>query len=101
MTLVHYASFIDLKYKPKPTDVVCQFKVTPGEKYSFRDVCSIVAGESSVGTWTDVKTMKPSIGKKLAPKVYYLDEKNKRCRIAYPLELFAFLFPCSDRGEGR
>ncbi len=88
MTIVHYASFIDLKYKPKKTDLVCQFKVTPGKGYSFREVCSIVAGESSVGTWTDVKTMRPEIGKKLAPKVYYLNEKNKRCRIAYPIELF-------------
>jgi len=88
MTLVHYENFIDLKYKPKNTDMLCQFRVTPGEGYSFKDVCSIVAGESSVGTWTDVTTMKPEIGKKLAPKVYYLDKKNYRCRIAYPIELF-------------
>ena len=88
MTRVDYASFIDLKYKPKKTDVICQFKVTPGSGYSFRKVCSIVAGESSVGTWTDVSTMKPIIGKMLSPKVYHMNEKNKRCRIAYPIELF-------------
>ncbi|VVB82502.1 Ribulose bisphosphate carboxylase [uncultured archaeon] len=88
MTNVHYENFIDLKYKPKNTDVICQFKVTPGKGYSFNEVCSIVAGESSVGTWTDVKTMNPKIRKYFAPKVYYLDKKNKRCRIAYPLGLF-------------
>ncbi len=88
MTLVHYENFTDLKYKPKSTDVICQFKIIPAKGYSFKDVCSIVAGESSVGTWTDIKTMNPKIGKTLAPKVYYLDEKNKRCRIAYPLGLF-------------
>lgn len=88
MTLVHYANFVDLKYKPKSTDLICQFKITPGQGYTLKEVCSIVAGESSVGTWTDVKTMKPEIGKKLAPKVYYIDEKNRRCRIAYPIELF-------------
>jgi hypothetical protein len=88
MTTVHYENFVNLKYKPKDTDVICQFKVTPSGEYSFREVCSIVAGESSVGTWTDVGTMNPNIGKTLAPKVYYLDEKNKRCRIAYPIELF-------------
>src|SRR3989339_320826 len=87
-TVTGYKSFIDMKYRPKKTDVVCQFKVTPAKGYSFRDVVSMVAGESSVGTWTDIKTMKPRIGKLLAPKVYYLDAKNKRCRIAYPLELF-------------
>lgn len=83
-----YKSFIDLKYKPKKTDVVCQFKVTPAKNYDFKDVVSMVAGESSVGTWTDVKTMNPKIGHKLAPKVFYLNKKNKRCRIAYPIELF-------------
>ena len=88
MTRVHYDNFIDLKYKPKKTDVLCQFKITPAKGYSFREVCSITAGESSVGTWTDIQTMNPKIGKLLSPKVYYLDSKNKRCRIAYPLGLF-------------
>jgi len=88
MTLVHYENFVNLRYKPKESDLICQFRVTPAKGYSFKDVCSIVAGESSVGTWTDVGTMNPRIGKLLAPKVYFLDEKNKRCRIAYPIELF-------------
>jgi ribulose-bisphosphate carboxylase large chain len=88
MTRVHYDSFIDLKYKPKKTDLICQFKITPAKGYSFREVCSVTAGESSVGTWTDIQTMNPKIGKKLSPKVFYLDNKNKRCRIAYPIELF-------------
>lgn len=88
MTKVHYESFINLKYRPKKTDVVCQFRVEPARGYSFREICSITAGESSVGTWTDIKTMKPRIGKKLAPKVFYLDKKNFRCRIAYPIDLF-------------
>lgn len=83
-----YKSFIDLKYKPKKTDVVCQFKVTPAKGYTFRDVVSMVAGESSVGTWTDVKTMNKKIGKTLTPYVFYIDAKNKRCRIAYPIGLF-------------
>jgi len=88
MTKTNYKNFVDLKYKPKETDAVCQFKVTPAKGYTFKDVCSMVAGESSVGTWTDVKTMKKEIGEKLAPKVYHLDNRNKRCRIAYPIELF-------------
>jgi ribulose-bisphosphate carboxylase large chain len=88
MTKVNYENFIDLKYKPKSSDVICQFKATPASGYTFREVCSVVAGESSVGTWTDVQTMNSRIGKTLSPKVYYLDAKNKRCRIAYPIELF-------------
>jgi len=48
----------------------------------------MVAGESSVGTWTEVKTMKPEIGKVLSPKVYYVNSRKNRVRIAYPIELF-------------
>jgi ribulose-bisphosphate carboxylase large chain len=88
MTRVHYDSFIDLKYKPKKTDVLCQFKITPAKGYSFREVCSITAGESSVGTWTDISTVNKKTQKKITPRVYYLDAKNKRCRIAYPADLF-------------
>ena len=88
MVKIHYDNFTILGYKPKETDLICQFKITPAKGYSFKEVCSIVAGESSVGTWTDLGTMNPKIGKNLAPKVYYIDEKNKRCRIAYPIELF-------------
>jgi ribulose-bisphosphate carboxylase large chain len=88
MTRIHYDNFINLKYKPKSTDVICQFKITPAKGYSFREVCSITAGESSIGTWTDLKTVNPKTQRKIMPYVYYLDSKNKRCRIAYPIELF-------------
>ncbi|OYT36659.1 type III ribulose-bisphosphate carboxylase [Candidatus Pacearchaeota archaeon ex4484_71] len=88
MTKIHYDSFVDLKYKPKSTDVICQFKIVPSKGFTFREICSITAGESSVGTWTDVKTMNKKIGKTLSPKVFYLNKKENRCRIAYPIELF-------------
>ncbi|MBT4257961.1 type III ribulose-bisphosphate carboxylase [archaeon] len=88
MTRVHYDSFIDLKYKPKETDLICQFKITPAKGYNFREVCSITAGESSVGTWTEILTVNKKTQKKITPHVYYLDKKNLRCRIAYPLDLF-------------
>ena len=83
-----YQDFIKLKYKPKNTDLIMQYKITPAKKRKFEEVASMVAGESSVGTWTEVKTMKPRIGKMLAPKVFYLNKKQKRARIAYPIELF-------------
>jgi len=90
MTKIHYDSFINLKYKPKKTDVICQYKITPAKGYTLREVCSITAGESSVGTWTDLKTVNKKTQSKISPKVYYLDKKNLRCRIAYPLELFEY-----------
>ncbi len=80
--------FINLKYKPKKTDVVCQYKVTPARGQDFKKVIQEVAGESSIGTWTEVKTMDKKIGKTLSPKIFYIDKKNKRVRIAYPIKLF-------------
>ncbi len=83
-----YQDFINLRYKPKKTDLIMQYKISPAKGRKFKEVASMVAGESSVGTWTDIKTMKPRIGKLLSPKVFYLNEGHKRARIAYPLELF-------------
>ncbi len=83
-----YNSFVNLKYKPKKTDVLLQFRVFPSKGFNLKEAASMVAGESSVGTWTEVQTMNPKIGKTLSPKVYYIDSKNNRVRIAYPIELF-------------
>ena len=80
--------FINLKYKPKKTDVICQYKITPAKGYTLRKVTDEIAGESSIGTWTAVKTMNKKISKSLAPKIFYIDNKNKRVRIAYPIKLF-------------
>jgi len=83
-----YESFVDLRYKPKESDLVMQYYIKPAKGFNLKEAASMVAGESSIGTWTEVKTMKPRIGKMLTPSVFYLDEKNKRVRIAYPIELF-------------
>lgn len=80
--------FLDLDYKPNKTDVICQYKITPAKGLSLRKVSEDIAGESSIGTWTDIGTMNKKIAKELSPKIYYISEKNKRVRIAYPLELF-------------
>ncbi len=83
-----YKSFLNLKYKPKNTDLIMQYYIDPAKGFKFEEAASMVAGESSVGTWTEVKTMKPRIGKMLTPQVFYVNKKDKRARIAYPIELF-------------
>jgi ribulose-bisphosphate carboxylase large chain len=83
-----YKSFIDLKYKPSKTDVLCQYKITPSKGFNFREVASMTAGESSIGTWTELSTMNKRIAKTLTPKVYSLDSRNKIAKIAYPIDLF-------------
>lgn len=80
--------FLNLNYKPKRSDVICQYKITPAKGHTLRKVSEAIAGESSIGTWTDIGTMKKRIAEKLSPKIYYISEKEKRVRIAYPIELF-------------
>ncbi len=78
--------FIDLSYKPKD-DLICLFKVTPAKGYTLRTASDTVALESSIGTWTDVKTSKGYV-KKLKAKVFSM--KKDMVKIAYPKELFEF-----------
>ncbi len=77
--------YIQLGYKPKSNDLICEFKVTPERGVSLNEAAAAVAAESSVGTWTHVETAKPYL-KKLAAKVF--DIKDSMVKIAYPAPLF-------------
>ncbi|MBU5557482.1 MAG: type III ribulose-bisphosphate carboxylase [Candidatus Aenigmatarchaeota archaeon] len=87
-----YKGYIHLNYKPSENDLVCEFRIEPAKGVSMRMASEAVAAESSVGTWTDVKTAGPNIMRKAA-KVFYI--KPPCVRIAYPSELFeAGNMPC-------
>jgi ribulose-bisphosphate carboxylase large chain len=79
-------AFVNLKYKPTSNDLICLFKVTPN-KMSLVDAANTVALESSVGTWTPVSSNKAYVNK-LGAKVFSINHKTGRCKIAYPEELF-------------
>ena len=79
-----YEDFIDLKYRPKPSDVVCEFHVEP-LGVSMKHAAGGVAAESSIGTWTELETMKKYV-ERLAATVFYM--RDNMVRIAYPLQLF-------------
>ena len=76
--------FVDLKYAPKDTDVLCTFIVEPYD-VSMKEAAGAVAAESSVGTWTELTTVKPYVDK-LAAHVFNV--QNSVVKIAYPKELF-------------
>jgi ribulose-bisphosphate carboxylase large chain len=76
--------FLNLKYKPKETDLVCLFRVEPN-KVSIQEASENVALESSTGTWDEVSTEKEYM-KKLGAKVFSI--KGNYVKIAYPGELF-------------
>ena len=79
-----YVDFVDLKYTPKATDVVCTFHVEPAG-ISMKEAAGGVAAESSIGTWTELTTVKPYL-EKLAAHVFSIE--GEEAKIAYPIELF-------------
>ncbi|UCD03673.1 MAG: type III ribulose-bisphosphate carboxylase [Candidatus Woesearchaeota archaeon] len=78
--------YIDLKYKPKRTDLVAEYTLKPAKGVSLREACEAIAGESSIGTWTDIHTLTPKIAKKLKPHVFSI--KGNTIQVAYNEELF-------------
>lgn len=76
--------FVNLKYKPKASDLVCLFRVEPN-KVSIKKAAETIALESSTGTWAELKTEQKYM-QKLAAKVFSI--KGNFVKIAYPSELF-------------
>jgi ribulose-bisphosphate carboxylase large chain len=75
---------VDLKYKPKETDVICSFHVET-EGINMNEAVGGVAAESSIGTWTELTTAKAYV-EKLAAHVFNIE--GNTAKIAYPMELF-------------
>lgn len=82
-----YKGYLHLGFRPDPDDfVLCDFYFeTSGDK---ENAVQAIAAESSIGTWTQLSTMKPRIRETLAAKVFKFDPKNGRVSIAYPLATF-------------
>lgn len=79
-------AYVDLQYKPSVNDLICEFSVKPASGVSLKQASELIASESSIGTWTDVQTMIPSVAKKLKPHVFHIG--SEIVKIAYPLSLF-------------
>jgi ribulose-bisphosphate carboxylase large chain len=80
-----YLDFVDTDYEPKPDDLLCLFRVEPASGFTIKDAAGRVASESSVGTWTEVTTMRPRI-RRLMAKAYNVEDNL--VKIAYPNLLF-------------
>jgi len=79
--------FVDLMYQPNYNkELIATFYMEP--ESSWKDAADAVAGESSIGSWTDLSTLKPAVANRLKATVFYMNEKQKMLKIAYPLELF-------------
>ncbi|MDO9517487.1 MAG: ribulose-bisphosphate carboxylase large subunit, partial [Methanosarcinaceae archaeon] len=80
--------YIDLEYKPKSTDLVCEYHIEPAKGIKFEDACTHMAGESSIDTWADISTISPQLADALKPHVYYANEERQTVRVAYTQDLF-------------
>ncbi len=79
-----YIDFVDLGYEPSETDLICDFYLEP-EGLSLEEGAGGIAAESSIGTWTELTTVKPYV-ERLSAKVFQIE--GSECRIAYPVVLF-------------
>lgn len=79
-----YIDFVDLKYKPAETDLICTFYVEP-DGISLKEAAGGVAAESSIGTWTELTTAEPYVAR-LAAHVFSVE--GNVAKIAYPIGLF-------------
>jgi len=76
--------YVQLGYKPSKNDLICLFRMEPNH-IPYTEAAEKIAEESSIGTWTEVKTMKKSV-REMGAKVFEI--KGNWIKIAYPSELF-------------
>jgi ribulose-bisphosphate carboxylase large chain len=81
---MRYIDFVDLSHEPSEMELICSFHVEP-VGMGLKEAMGGVAAESSIGTWTELTTVKPYVDR-LRATVYEI--QGNECRIAYPLELF-------------
>ncbi len=80
-------------YEPKPTDVLCAFRITPQPGVDPEEAAAAVAGESSTATWTVVWTDRLTAHEHYQAKAYRCDPVPGApgqfiALIAYDLDLF-------------
>ena len=80
-----YHDFINLKYKPKKTDLKVLFYFEPASDISKEDAIGRVASESSTGTWTTLFKI-PKKMKSIMATAYKI--QGNYVHVAYPLELW-------------
>jgi ribulose-bisphosphate carboxylase large chain len=83
-SILRYVDFVNLRYEPPETDLICTFHVEP-LGVNLDEAAGAVAAESSVGTWTELTTVKPYV-EALAARVFSI--KGNTVKIAYPIGLF-------------
>ncbi len=82
--VMRYIDFVDFGHEPSDTDIVCDFRLEP-DGMTLEEAAGAIAAESSIGTWTELTTVKPYV-ERLHATVFRLE--GNECSVAYPHELF-------------
>ena len=84
VSALRYIDFVNIGYSPKEDEVICVFRIEP-LGITIEEAAGGVAAESSIGTWTELSTMKSYV-EELHATAFYLEKGL--AKIAYPIELF-------------
>src|ERR1700727_993347 len=83
--------YFDSDYEPKPTDILCAFRITPQPGVDPIEASAAVAGESSTATWTVVWTDRLTSYEHYQAKAYNVSavpgrEGEHIAKIAYDID---------------
>ena len=79
-----YLDFVDLKYRPSKTDLVCLFRFEPSN-ISKTEAAGRIASESSAGTWTTLTRLPSTIGRVMARS---FEISGNYVKVAYPIDIW-------------
>ncbi len=80
-----YRDFVDLKYRPSKSDLICLFRFEPSPNISRVDAAGRIASESSAGTWTTLTGLPRRIEK---VKAKSFDISGNFVKVAYPIDIW-------------
>ncbi len=80
-----YGEFVDLRYRPSKTDVVCLFRFEPSDNTSRIEAVGRIASESSAGTWTTLTNL-PGTIQKLKARSFEIE--GNFVEVAYPIDIW-------------
>lgn len=80
-----YQNFVDLKYRPSKTDIICLFRFEPSANISKAQASGRIASESSAGTWTTLTEIPRNIER---VKARSFEIQGSFVKVAYPIEIW-------------
>ena len=82
---IAYEDFLDESYEPAADDLVCEFRIRPGQGLTMGEAAARVASESSNGTWAALSP--ESDVRNYSAHAFDVSEDGT-VRVAYPAALF-------------